>query len=299
MFIGLLSTGVVQAQDKMPKLVKGVLKTVPATPEEAELFTGPRALHDLASDAEAWKPNYEAENRTLAVIAKNMTFRRDVWQLEFSFKTMRLMRVNNGSGGKQLVWYLLYKVKNTGGGLRTVEATDAFGNPKFEVEAGSDTQRFMPVFVLRSHEADKTYADQILPGVRQMVHEREIKDPNVALHDSVSITRVPLEVSTETTDKGAWGVAMWPVIDRETDFFSVYVQGLSNAYRWEDMKDNKRKLTYKTLQLNFWRPSDAIFERTSEFRFGLPYYPDANKTETVREMYGVSEQSDWNWVYLP
>ena len=45
------------AQERMPVLVKGVLKTVPANPEEAELFTGPRALHDLADEAEAWEPN--------------------------------------------------------------------------------------------------------------------------------------------------------------------------------------------------------------------------------------------------
>lgn len=295
----LLSTGSAVAQDRMPKLVKGVMKTVPATPEQAELYTGPRALHDLADKAKAWSPNSEPENRTLAVLAKQMTFRRDVWQLEFQFKTMRLMQVSDGRGGTRLVWYLIYKVNNAGGHLRTVESKDEFGNPKFEVKKGNGNQRFMPVMLLRSHEAEKTYADQILPGVREMIHAREIKDPNVPLHDSVSITRVPLEPSTETTDKGVWGVAMWPDVDPETDFFSVFVEGLSNAYRWEDGKEKQPLLTYKTLQLNFWRPSDSVLQRTKEFRFGLPLFPNADKTEKVREMYGISESRDWNWVYLP
>ncbi len=300
LFAGLLlTTGRSHAQQRMPILAKGVLKTVPATPEESELFTGPRPLHDLADQTKAWKPNYQPENRTLAVLANELTFRRNVGQLEFSFKTMRLIRVNDGRGGTQNVWYLLYKVNNVGARLQTVESTDAFGNPEFSVKPSSGVERFFPIFVLRSHEFDKSYSDQILPGVLQMIHAKEIRDPAVTLHDSVSITRVPLEPSTDATDKGVWGVAMWPAVDRETDFFSVYVQGLSNAYQWEDGKDKQPLLTYKTLQLNFWRPGDSAFESTKEFRFGLPLYPSAAKTEEVRKLYGVTEPTDWNWVYQP
>ena len=61
--------------------------------------------------------------------------------------------------------------------------------------------------------------------------------------------------------------------------FSVYVSGLTNAYRWGDAAGEYkpsdpiltgRTLYRKTLKLNFWRPADEYFEHEEEIRYGCP-----------------------------
>ena len=58
--------------------------------------------------------------------------------------------------------------------------------------------------------------------------------------------------------------------------------GLTNAYRWVDPSGafqpgdapaNGRKFEYKTLQLNFHRPGDALDEREDEIRLGVEGHP--------------------------
>ncbi len=282
---------------QMPKLAPGVLKTIPATPLDEETVTGPRPLHAIADKAPGWQPHFSPENETLAALSTHVTFRRAVWQLEFSFKPMRMLVVDLPDGSIQRIWYLLYKVTNTGGYIKSVAEADEFGNDRFRTARGKRTERFFPLFVLRSHEFDKSYADHLIAGAVQRIHAIEIKDPRVQLHDSVSITRVPLKTSSETMDRGVWAVATWPAVERRTDFFSVYVQGLSNAYRWEDGDGKQPLLTFKTLQLNFWRPGDAAFENEKEFRYGLPSL-SGDQSGTL-SMYGLTEPAEFTWVFLP
>ena len=79
--------------------------------------------------------------------------------------------------------------------------------------------------------------------------------------------RKPIPVSTPEDDRSVWGVVTWEDVDPRIDFFTVDVKGLSSAYRWEDPEGafkagdkpaTGRKLTQKTLQLNFWRPGDEF-----------------------------------------
>jgi hypothetical protein len=76
-----------------------------------------------------------------------------------------------------------------------------------------------------------------------------------------------------------WGVAMWEEVYPRIDRFSIYVYGLTNAYKWKDepgaYKPNDaigvgRTLARKTLKLNFWRPGDEYFEHEDEIRYGYP-----------------------------
>src|SRR5205085_7594876 len=69
-----------------------------------------------------------------------------------------------------------------------------------------------------------------------------------------------------------------PIYPR-VDFFSVYVQGLTNAYRWVDPPEGFKKgdspgtgrvLLQKTLMLNFWRPGDEYVEDQRIIRYGIP-----------------------------
>ena len=58
----------------------------------------------------ATDPNYQW--------AKDITYRHDIWQLEFEFKPMRMIYVDipqsSGKMQRKLIWYLVYTVKNTG-----------------------------------------------------------------------------------------------------------------------------------------------------------------------------------------
>ena len=294
--VALLPVGAT-AQSRMPKLAPGVLKTIPGFPEEAETVTGPKDLLELSTETKAWKPNYIPENQTLAELASSVVLRRPVWQLEFSFKPMRLLTITGPDGSARRVWYLVYKVTNTGRHLLPVAEKDKFGNDFFQTKAGTKNVRFFPLFVLRAHEFDKSYSDRIIAGVKSRIHRIEIKDPNVTLHDSVSITKVAIEPNSETVDRGVWGVATWPAVDRRTDFFSVYVQGLSNAYKWDAQAGNATGLTYKTLQLNFWRPGDPVLESEKEFRYGIPSLPGDPGNAKVKTMYNMQDMAEYAWLF--
>ena len=68
-----------------------------------------------------------------------------------------------------------------------------------------------------------------------------------------------------------------------TDRFSVYVAGLTNAYRWDDRLGaytkgaplgTGRQLWRRTLKLNFWRPGNERDVDKSQIRFGVPGEPE-------------------------
>ena len=134
----------------------------------------------------------------------------------------------------------------------------------------------MPEFMLQSLEFNKAYRDRIIPLAIDPIRQRE--DPNRKLLNSVEMSKTPIPVSKEGDDEGVWGVATWSDIDMRIDFFSIYVKGLSSAYRWTDPpKVAKgaepaagRKFQYKTLELNFWRAGDEYFPTQHEIYYGIP-----------------------------
>jgi hypothetical protein len=104
----------------------------------------------------------------------------------------------------------------------------------------------------------------------------------------VEIGTKPIPVSTEREDRSVWGVATWEDLDPRIDFFSVSVQGLTNAYKWidppgaysaGDAPGTGRVLLQRTLVLNFWRPGDE--------------YNEADRTVH----YGIPGKVDYSWVY--
>ena len=105
-------------------------------------------------------------------------------------------------------------------------------------------------------------------------------------------------------DATVWGVATWEDIDPATDYFSIYVQGLTNAYRYEDGEYKKgdapgtgRKFTKKTLQLNFWRPGDTVDPHEEEIRYGCRIDPDQADQQAIFTEYGIDKPLDHIWLY--
>jgi hypothetical protein len=228
--------------------------------------------------------------------AKDISFRRDVWTLEFKFKPMRMIWIDipqpDGFMQRKLIWYIVYSVKNSGKIMHPVADVNlpyptAENKLLYEVKTVNAPIRFLPEFLLEGHShmqldpktaenyPDRVinYPDRVIPVAVGPIRTRE--DPNLTFLNTVQMCR---EIAVG--EKGTvWGVATWEDIDPKTVRFSVYVSGLTNAYKWVDApgayKPNDpilkgRTLSRKTLKLNFWRPADEFFEHEEEIRYGCP-----------------------------
>jgi hypothetical protein len=200
----------------------------------------------------------------------------------------------------KLVTYLVYRVRNTG---KTLEPVEGEGGVFEAKPGGGEPIQFFPQFVLESHDragngdrAAKAYLDRVMPAAVRAISQREMRGGK--LLNSVEMAEQPIPVSNDRVDRGVWGVATWTDVDPRIDFFSIYVGGLTNAYRWEDVAGayrpgappgSGREFARKMLQLNFWRPGDELLQSEHEFRYGVPLGKS--------NLYDVGEGVAFNWVY--
>ena len=218
------------------ELAPGVLRTIPPDQKVDESYSRHDVVELLKVD-----PKFDW--------AKAARFDHPIWSLEFSFKPLRFIEVDvpdpAGRFERKLIWYLVYKVKNN----------------------GKEPVRFFPWFQLESDDLGerKAYPDRLVPVAVPAIQRRE--DPNRKLLNTVQITG-EIPPSPEGVDNSGWGVATWEDIDPRIDNFSIYVLGLTNSYRWKDDPKQGRSFTDKTLELNFWRPSDEFDEHEAEIRYG-------------------------------
>jgi hypothetical protein len=295
------------------RLAPGVVTEIHPKIEEEETYSGPREIVELVKMRPGlqWNPHFTPQSETLLARAKDTVFRRQIWALEFGFKPLRMIRVDlpgaNGGLVSQQVWYLVYYVKNNGRHLNPAPQQDQQGHVTYTTDRVDHSIRFFPGFVLQCHDVGQAYLDEVLPRAVERIRQRE--DPRRPLHNSVTISDVSIPVSTKYEDRSVWGVATWVGVDPRTDFFSVYVQGLTNAYRWQDPEGayksgdppgTGRRMSSKTLQLNFWRPGDAINPDEREIRFGVPnrsQLPAGKTQDDVLRIYRLDERVDYQWVY--
>jgi hypothetical protein len=215
--------------------------------------------------------------------------------------------VPSPSGGSQRkpIWYLVYRVRNTGYALNPALKEEVPGLKTATIEeVNFPTRRFFPHFVLESHEFKKQYLDRIIPAAKQAIQLRE--DPGVELHNSVDISKVAIPLSNDTVEHNVWGYATWEELDPRIDFFSIYVRGLTNAFRYVDPPGafrpgdppgTGRRHSYKTLQLNFWRAGDTLFQHEREIHYGVPIELNPTLQQAVLEKYGIQQRLDYLWVY--
>ena len=205
--------------------------------------------------------------------AKETPFRRDIWGLEFQFKVVRMLHVDipnpeTDRMQRKLVWYLVYSVTNNEKVLHPVRQEDG----TWKVERVARPLKFIPQFLLEVPRFEKAYPARLIPVAMGPIRRRE--DPNRRFLNTV-------EMSQRTIQPGetVWGVATWVDIDPRTNYFSIYVRGLTNAYRWRDepgafqerkLLGSGRRLSRKTLKLNFWRPGDEFIIHEGQVRFGAP-----------------------------
>ena len=112
------------------------------------------STHDMmeirADKALDWKPDFLAASDTLYSMADQAKFRRSIYCLEFSFKPLRMIEVDvplaSGTTERKLVWYLVYRVRNTGQVMKPVPGDN--GVYTTEMVKGGPVS-FLPQFVLR------------------------------------------------------------------------------------------------------------------------------------------------------
>lgn len=309
----------------------GILTTIDPAPQNEEMFSGPRPLVEvpIAIEGLEYDPKINPKAATVFERAKNITLRRTIWNLEFSFKPLRMIYVDipqpSGKMQRKLVWYMVYRVRNMGNHIKpkpvveTVERTSAaepsLVHTTYEAEKTNEVElfgrlttdlRFFPHFVLASSEYDKEYLDQVIPAALEPIRRREFPGREVDLKNSLTMSGVALPVSdpASNVDHSAWGVVTWVDVDPRIDYYKVFVQGLTNAYRFEDGEYKKgeapgagRKFTKKTLQLNFWRPGDTIDPHEEEIRYGCRIDADPAEQQAIFAEYGIDKPIDHQWVY--
>lgn len=252
------------------RLAPGVLTVIPPRASSdshairGDLFEVTRGL-----EAQAWTPAQAPAHTTLVERAKNREFQRDIWCLEFAFKPPRLIDVDVPAADfrmqRKRLWYLVYRVRNTGGRRTVIDQNDP---TKRTVEAFETPVRFLPHFVLESLEglteaegetAYRSYLDRVVPSAMGPIRRRE--DPARELFDSASMAASDIPPGGER-----WGVAIWEDIDPRIDFFTVTVRGLTNAIRWRPQAGatfaqnlppaSEMDHAAESLRLDFWLPGD-------------------------------------------
>ena len=266
------------------KLAPGVETTIPIQWKKEEVLHTHDAVDLLAIPNLSWDPHNLAKSRTIAEMSKRVNFRsQNVWNLEFTFKPMRMVRVDvpqpNGKMQRKLIWYMVYRVKYKDGKLVPVKQSNGTYAVEMRQNKSDKSIRFFPEFTLECPKLSppKAYPDHLIPVAVSKIIKRE--DAARTLLNTVQISQKHVPFSTKKIDRSLWGVVTWEDIDPETDFFSVYIRGLTNAYRWQDAPDKLtpgdppgtgRTFTEKTLKLNFWRPGDRFDAHEKEIRYGSP-----------------------------
>ncbi|MGA2035043.1 MAG: hypothetical protein ABSG68_22570 [Thermoguttaceae bacterium] len=246
-------------------LVPGVLQSVVPERTLADTYSRHDVVELLAVD-----PSFD--------FAKDVPFRHDVWTLDFKFKPVRLIDVDvpqpNGQMRRKLIWYMVYSVTNSGKVMHPVEGEDK----TFKVIEVDRPIRFIPIFTLEAHNRlqdetagfTKAYTDRFIPVAYEPIQRRE--DPHRHFVTTVQAVTIPV-------GQTVWGIATWEDVDLHTVWFSVHVEGLTNAYRWNDEPGEYtagsplgtgRRIMRKTLTLNFWRAGDEYYPKESEIRYGIP-----------------------------
>jgi len=309
----LLTIAAQAQEQKIRKLAPGVETHVPLKRAESETHAEHDIVEVIVGHPELeWAPEEFESSSTLYQKAEKILFHRGVWQFQFVHKPLRLIEVDipqpDGKMRRKKIWYLMYRIINPGqhltpvlgkdkplpsgdllhkGQYEYIEAVDKYD----EMLSAIGPHRFVPTFLLRTFEnaelkIDKKtvqYMDQIIPAAREKIYQREQPPcPFEEFYDSSQISAAPIPVSTDRDEISRWGVATWSDIDPEIDYFTVQIMGLTNAYRWVDPvgafqpgdePGTGRKFEFKTLQLNYYRPGDALQEREDEIRLGVEGHP--------------------------
>lgn len=294
-----ISTSQLHAQGQPRAFAAGVLQTIPTELNPRDTHSLPQPMPDI--DAQDWTPNLYPLEDSLIGKSRQVTLYRDpVWELEFSFLPLRQEKIKLPSkvGGlaDSDVWYLVFRVRNMGSAMTYKDekepGTDHIKRTlQYDQPIDSADINFTPRFVLRGWIEDEvagSYKQLEYPSIIDPValsQIQEIEDPNQKLLDLHQLSKVEIPMAKNEVDPGVWAVAIWENINPDIDFVSVQVEGLTNAYR---LKDPQQKTSFaKTLQLNFWRPGDAVRQQRDKLSYGIPLVDNAQDQIRITKFYDL------------
>lgn len=211
-----------------------------------------------------------------------------LWVSEIQIKPLRFTRMSvvdpaTGQANRELVWYMVYRIiprdytELAGEGQPDLirKLQDPENDPANKLDEPVSSIR-VPRFVLqtqRDRDSEKAeHVDELNLEIQKAIFAREVarRGGSLKLHNSVeAIGEVPAPVSIRDPDQLAtamYGVAIWRNVDPETDFCSVTMSGLTNAYRISPMADGPEVVEHKVVVQEFSRPGDQFFQEEQEFR---------------------------------
>ena len=146
------------ARPKFRKLAPNAMRTVDPERQLDEGYDRHDVTEILSADPTYAERAWARGNSQGKSPARDTVFRHDVWSLEFSFKPVRFVRIDepmpDGRMQNKLVWYLVYSVKNT----------------------SDKPVTFVPYFVLVGNDTHKVYPSRVIPLATPLIRKRE--DPN-------------------------------------------------------------------------------------------------------------------------
>jgi len=164
--------------------------------------------------------------------------RNGVWTLHFAYTPPRILQVETPAG-KKTVWYMVYQVWNK-----------------------SDTpQQFVPEFDLVTKDGKlQSFLDEPFPGIVDKIRAIEDQTGALKIQTTIGIAKEKIPVTkVDSVARAITGVAVWLDAAEKasaSNNFSVYVTGLSNGVTVEEKDGDKEKISRKTLQIDFTRPTD-------------------------------------------
>lgn len=207
----------------------------------------------------------------VAPTGEELSAQKRLWIMEVHFKPMRMVAVpltnpNTGEPQMENVWYIVYKAINRPLPYK-VDTTDTASINDDDQEPVP--QLFVPVFTLRTDDTtngqpvQETYSDVILPEAQAAINRREGR----TYRNSVQIIQaVPDPTPFDQGDANAiYGVAMFRGVDRRTDYFTVYMTGFSNGYRYVNLAGDFTKLQ-ELAKSGELKPSDGVWDGSEDIR---------------------------------
>ena len=174
------------------------------------------------------------------------------WVMNFRFKDPRLIVADVPARGKKVCWYLWYQVINYTGKPRTI----------------------FPIFELVTRDRSTRHRDQFLPTVAEQIKLRE--DPRnyykIKHFSAISNDPIPPSKLEDAVPYAVTGLAIWDDVDPDSNYYDIFVTGLSNGYTVTDPipPDTRPVVRRKTLQLAFKRVGDRYEMKSSEIQFQPP-----------------------------
>ena len=265
---------------KIKPLAEGVLKVIPTVLNHRDSFSTPMEMPGLQPNE--YKLNYGAQSESLLGSTRQVIFYRDVWEYEFAFTGLRQKAISlqypDGTIQRKNIWYLVWRCRDFGKSLSYEQEEERFEHTKHvlkEDEPLTEPKKFVPSFTLEgyvkpdfnSQYTAVRYRDINSASLAKFI--QSIEDPHQKLLTKYEMSEAEIPLAQSENDEGVWGVAIWEDVDPRIDYVSVYVNGMTNAYRIVNDNGNI-SFKYKTLQLNFWRAGDDVGQDRDDVDYGIP-----------------------------